>query len=245
LQEPVVIIIGQGEIGGPLTTILSTTYRCMAVDIEPVEVRQPCSVMHVCYPFQIADFVGTTAEYVRKYRPELVVINSTVVPGTTRKVAEASGVRVVYSPVRGKHRRMREDLMKYAKFVGGAEDAWVAAAEAHFASAGFKTARFPSAEAGELAKLVETTWLGVLVAFAQEAERFAAESGAAYEDLRAFISEVDFLPHHIFPGVIGGHCVMPNIALLKQQFTSEMLDAIEQCNERKKAAENSAVAVGR
>jgi UDP-N-acetyl-D-mannosaminuronate dehydrogenase len=245
LSDPVVIVVGRGEIGAPLLEILSRSHTCVGVDIAPVEVQQPCSVMHVCYPFQIPDFIGTTVAYVRKYAPALVVINSTVTPGTTRQVAEAAGVPVVYSPVRGKHVRMREDLLKYAKFVGGDDASAVTAAEQHFAKAGFKTARFPSAEAGELAKLVETTWLGVLVAFAQEAERFAAEYGMTYEDLRAFIAEVDFLPHHIFPGVIGGHCVMPNIALLKQKFRSEMLDAIERANERKKAAESTAVGVGR
>lgn len=225
--------------------ILSRAYLCVGVDIEPVEVKQPCSVLHVCYPFQIPDFVGATAEYVRKYGPQLVVINSTIPPGTTGAVGAAIGVPVVYSPVRGKHVRMRDDMMKYAKFVGGDDAAAVARAEAHFAGAGLRTARFPSAQAGELAKLVETTWLGVMVAFAQEAERFAAEYGATYDDLRAFISEVDFLPHHIFPGVIGGHCVMPNIALLKRTFRSEMLDAIESSNDRKKAAEETVAGVGR
>lgn len=232
-----VIVIGKGEIGLPLLEILSQKYECVGVDLEPVAVNAPCSVMHVCYPFQIPDFVGTSAAYARKYTPEMIVINSTVLPGTTRKVAEATGLPVVYSPVRGKHVRMRTDMQKYAKFVGGTDAASTATAEAHFSAAGFKTARFSSPEAGELAKLVETTWLGVLVGFAQEAERYAQAYGATYEELQAFIKEVDFLPHHIFPGHIGGHCVMPNIALLKRIFQSEMLDAIEHSNERKRAAE--------
>lgn len=246
MTDPLVMVVGLGEIGRPLLDILSTTYSCQGVDIEPVAATQPCSVMHVCYPFQITDFVATTAAYTRKYSPELLVINSTVLPGTTRKIREATGIATVYSPVRGKHARMRADMLKYTKFVGGADPTEVTSAEEHFARAGFKTNRFASAEAGELAKLVETTWLGVMVGFAQEAERFAAEYGLSYEDLQIFISEVDFLPHHIVPGVIGGHCVMPNIALLKQKFRSEMLDAIEQSNARKKAtAEAAAAEVGR
>jgi len=37
-----------------------------------------------------------------------------------------------------------------------------------------------------------------------------------------------------FPGVIGGHCVMENIALLKRLQDSNLLEAIEWSNELRK-----------
>ena len=37
-----------------------------------------------------------------------------------------------------------------------------------------------------------------------------------------------------FPGVIGGHCVMPNIQILKQRFKSDILDAVENSNQLKR-----------
>jgi UDP-N-acetyl-D-mannosaminuronate dehydrogenase len=85
-DEGLVIILGKGEVGRPLATILSRKFRCTNIDIEPVEIDEPCLVLHVCYPFQISDFVGTTVRYMEKYRPALTIINSTVAPGTTRKV---------------------------------------------------------------------------------------------------------------------------------------------------------------
>jgi len=27
-------------------------YRCIGVDIEPVDVAEPCSAMHICYPYK-------------------------------------------------------------------------------------------------------------------------------------------------------------------------------------------------
>ena len=36
------------------------------------------------------------------------------------------------------------------------------------------------------------------------------------------------------PGHIGGHCVMPNIALLQQRFQSEFLELIKRSNEARK-----------
>jgi UDP-glucose 6-dehydrogenase len=230
-----VIVVGMGEIGQPLCRILSKTYRCSQVDIQPVEPPGPCSVLHICYPFQGHNFVETTANYIHKYRPAITIINSTVVPGTTNQVSKLSGAKVAYSPVRGKHAKMEEDMLFYAKFVAADDLETQAQAVAHFKDAGFKTNTFPSASAGEVAKLIETTWLGVLVGWAQEVERIAALHGARYEDVNAFIQEIPFLPHDIFPGSIGGHCVMPNIAILRSQLHSAFLEAIVISNEQKLA----------
>ena len=43
MSDSVVIVVGQGEIGKPLQTILSRTYHCIGVDIEPIEAAAPCS----------------------------------------------------------------------------------------------------------------------------------------------------------------------------------------------------------
>ncbi len=204
--------------------------------IEPVEVAGPCSTMHICYPYQIPDFVGTTVGYISKYKPQLTIINSTVVPGTTRQIYDASGAKLAYSPARGKHVRMEEDLLRYKKFVVGIDDIASRLAQEHLAAAGFRTDRFRTPEMGELAKLIETTWLGVLIAWAQEVERFAESHGASFEEVNAFIQEVDFLPSHVFPGSIGGHCVMPNIELLQERVQSQFLDAVVVSNAKKEQA---------
>jgi len=232
MSKGVTIIVGLGEVGEPLLAILRQTYDCVGVDIEPVPVRQPCSFLHICIPFQIADIVGASSRYIAKYKPQFTVINSTVAPGTTRAIAAHSRSAVVYSPVRGKHARMQSDLLYYRKFVGADDPGAGDAAVAHFARAGFVTDRFPDSTAGEVAKLLETTWLGILVGWAQEAERIARQHGASYDVINAFVEEIDFLPHHITPGVIGGHCVMPNIEILRSRFCSPFLDCIVESNVR-------------
>ena len=236
MSDSIVIVVGQGEIGKPLRKILGRTYHCIGVDIEPIEVAAPCSTLHICYPYQMPDFVGTTVAYIRKYKPQLTIINSTVVPGTTRQVYDASGVKLAYSPVRGKHVRMEEDLLRYRKFVAGIDDIASNLALEHLTAAGFCTDRFGTPEIGELAKLIETTWLGILIGWAQEVERFAESYGASFEEVNAFIKEVDLLPSHIFPGRIGGHCVMPNIELLQESVQSQFLDAAVVSNTRKEQA---------
>jgi UDP-N-acetyl-D-mannosaminuronate dehydrogenase len=234
LKPELTVIVGMGEVGKPLALILGRAYRCCEVDLAPVEISEPCEVLHICYPFQIRDFLGTTQHYIDRYNPKLTIINSTMAPGTTDAIYQACGRRpTAYSPVRGKHTRMEADMLRYRKFVAGCDQAATDAASAHFIGAGFKTATFPSARIGELSKLLETTYFGVLIGWAQEVERLAQQHGAQFADINAFIEEIDFLPAHIFPGVIGGHCVMPNIAILQQQYASKFLQAVVESNQQK------------
>jgi len=240
-----VIVVGMGEVGQPLFQILNKHFDCIAVDLQPVEVAERCEVMHICYPFQIPDFVGITAQYIGKYDPELTIIHSTVAPGTTRKVQDCNpGKRVIFSPVRGKHVRMQQDMLFYKKFVAGFESNAVEDARRHFERAGMQTDVFRTPEVAELSKLLETTYLGILVGWAQEVERLAAEVGASFEEVATFVKEVSFLPSHVFPGFIGGHCVMPNIAILRRQFTSDFLDAIVRSNQAKAAADEAKLSLG-
>ena len=44
-----------------------------------------------------------------------------------------------------------------------------------------------------------------------------------------------------FPGVIGGHCAMPNIELLARSCDSPLLDAIRDSNAQKVAGERASV----
>jgi UDP-N-acetyl-D-mannosaminuronate dehydrogenase len=233
LAESTVIIVGMGEVGRPLFEILSEVHACVGVDVEPVKIDRPCSILHICFPYQMKDFVGTTASYIEKYKPELTIINSTLGVGTTRKVQERVKSPVVYSPVRGKHVKMVQDMLYYQKFVAGFDPQSAQKAAAHFSKAGFKVAEFRTPEVGELSKLLETTWLGILIGWAQDVERLAGECGASYEEVNAFIKEISFLPSSVFPGRIGGHCVMPNIEILRTKFSSAYLDAVAGSNERK------------
>jgi UDP-N-acetyl-D-mannosaminuronate dehydrogenase len=230
-----VVIVGLGEVGKPLMQLISEHHKVIGVDITPPE-EDPrgADVLHLCFPFQVKDFVGEAARYIELVKPRLTVINSTVEVGTTRKVAEKAGADVAYSPVRGKHARMLDDLRKYTKFIGGSSSVVADETAAHFQSLGLKTKVLSSAEAAELAKLTETTYFGLMIAWAQEVERYADRVGARYEEIVSFYDEIGFFPSvKYFPGVIGGHCVMPNIELLKHLDCSQILEAIQSSNQKK------------
>jgi UDP-N-acetyl-D-mannosaminuronate dehydrogenase len=227
-----VVVVGLGEVGRPLLELLGQRFDAVGVDIGiGADHRGATSVLHICFPFEIDDFVGETARYVERFAPRLTVINSTVGVGCTRAVQRRTGAPTVHSPIRGKHARMSAELLHYTKFVGGVDRAAALEAAAHFEAAGMRTKVLSSPEATELAKLTETTYFGLLIAWAQDVSRFCERAGADYDDVVTFYEEIGFLPPvKYFPGVIGGHCVMPNIEILRRLDDSELLRAIRSSN---------------
>jgi UDP-N-acetyl-D-mannosaminuronate dehydrogenase len=84
--------------------------------------------------------------------------------------------------------------------------------------------------------LIETTYLGVLIAWAQETNRFCRAAGADYDDVMQMMREIDYLPPVVFqPGFIGGHCVIPNTYLLEQVRPSPFIDVMRSSNDERRA----------
>lgn len=239
-MKTMTLVVGLGEVGKPLMEVIGEHLDVLGMDIEPVEFKGLCDVLHLCFPFQIPDFVGECAHYIEKYKPQLSIINSTVAPGTTRAVYAKTGKPIAYSPVRGKHIRMKQELLHYDKFVGGIDEASGMKAVEHFQSVGMKTRLLSSPEAVELAKLTETTYFGVLIAWAQEIERYCDQLSLDYDEIVSYYEEIKYLPPvKYFPGVIGGHCVMPNIAILKTIFESDLLNTLQKSNDAKQLRETA------
>ncbi len=233
-----VIVVGLGEVGRPLFELIREKYPVIGIDIEPVVTDGHCGILHICYPFS-SHFVKTTVKYMDQNRARLTVINSTVAPGTTRAVYSRTRTPIVYSPIRGKHFKMKQDLLQYTKFIGGIDQEAAFQASEHFESIGIRTEVVSSPEAAELAKLTETTYFGLLIAWAQEVERYCNQLQADYDEVVSFYREVPFLPPvKYFPGVIGGHCVMPNIEILRRIFKTDLLDAIVSSNHLKSETES-------
>ena len=227
------LVVGIGEVGGALAEALERTIPVLRHDLERVEFDCPIGIMHLCIPFASpAQYEDAALYYIDRFRPQLTIVNSTVVPGTTRTIGEKSRSPVAFSPVRGKHAHMVQDLFRYAKFVSAPDPATAKLAAEHFDQAGLRTRTMSRVEGLELAKLAETTYFGVLIGFAQELNRYARDLDVDYFETTEFFEEIDFLPRaRYYPGFIGGHCVIPNIKLLKLLRDSQLLNAILSSND--------------
>jgi UDP-N-acetyl-D-mannosaminuronate dehydrogenase len=233
-----VAVAGMGEIGAPIASILGDHYDLIEIDVDRQWSPVPVVALHVCYPFQvIPDFESVTRAYIDQLSPRLTIVHSTVRPGTCERL-HTEDHPVAYSPVRGKHARMREDLLHYQKFVASPSARCRDEVTEHLAVAGLHVRAYPETTGLELAKVLETSYFGILIAWAQEMSRFAGSLGCSFDDLWDFFEEVPYLPStRFFPGLIGGHCVLPNIQILDDVRMSVMLDAVQRSNEIHRANE--------
>jgi hypothetical protein len=64
--------------------------------------------------------------------------------------------------------------------------------------------------------------------------------GVDYDEVVAIYEQIGYLPPvKYFPGVIGGHCVMPNIEILKELADTPLLQVMRRSNAQKAAREAS------
>jgi len=184
--------------------------------------------------------VDTVAKYIEEHKPRLVVINSTVPPGTTMNVSEGCKYLVAHSPSRGVHKdaeHMKWEMKRWTKYVGGANTAAAQAACGHFKKLGLKVKILKSCSETELAKLFETTYRAWMIACFQEMHRISRAFGADFDETIDFLEDthrVRFDRPVMFPGVIGGHCLIPNTELLLEVCDSEFLRLILESNEKRK-----------
>jgi UDP-glucose 6-dehydrogenase len=251
LENKTVVVAGCGEIGEPIYRLCRGGFaQAIAEDPRwpPAEpARYPVAALHVAIPGSLPDFVELVEGYVRQYSPGVILINSSTVPGFTDTLVERFGLdNVVHTQVHGKHRggRMLRDMLRYPKFVATRSDAAFEKARAVLVAMGHppqNLVRLSSPLAGELCKLLATTFFGYLIAWAQELERLGDRSGVPFEELMAFttLQAEDFAIAGKRAGVIGGHCVMPNIEVLREAYPSPLWEFLWQSNEEKKRREHA------
>jgi nucleotide sugar dehydrogenase len=125
-----------------------------------------------------------------------------------RAGAPGRGFWLAYSPERVSIGRIFDDLATYPKIVGGIDAASTGRATAFYRGVlEAEVWELSSLEAAELAKLAETTYRDVNIAFANELAGYAERVGV---DVLEVIRAANSQPHsHLHaPGIgVGGHCI--------------------------------------
>jgi UDP-N-acetyl-D-mannosaminuronate dehydrogenase len=246
-------VVGLGEIGTALFSLLKEAkddFNVYGIDLEKNKMQAlkqdaaklPTAIntMHVCLPCKKEDaFVDTVCGYVKRFSPDLAIINSTVPPGTTMKVKKRCKCLVAHSPVRGVHKNpehMKWEMRRWTKYIGGTDMDSENAARTHFEKMNIKTKTLKSCSETELAKLFETTYRAWMIACFQEMHRISRDFKADFDDTVDFLEDT----HRVrldrpimFPGVIGGHCLIQNIELLLSTNDSEFLQLVLKSNEKR------------
>jgi UDP-N-acetyl-D-mannosaminuronate dehydrogenase len=249
-----VLIIGLGEIGHTLFKLYTEKnerYDVFGIDLDEAKMRAlgqsknviPVRIdtLQICLPCGNPDkFAQIVADYAAKYKPKLVINNSTVPPGTTLKIADTCNYPIAHSPSRGVHitaEHMVWEIKRWPKYVGGATSQAEKLAKSHFETLGLKVKVLKSCTETELAKIFETTYRAWMITCFQEMHRIARKFDADFNETVDFLEDTHrqrFDRPIMFPGYIGGHCLIPNTELLLKSYDSDMLRFILDSNEKRK-----------
>jgi len=214
-----ILVLGAGQVGSALATLIQRKHSVTLMDKEAREAQgeRRFDVIHICYPYS-KKFVEDTKFYVRKFKPELTLIESTVKPGTTSKCA--GNTELCHSPVRGQHQSLLWGLEKYTKFIGPCTQKAGLMAQRYYQSLGLKTYVAKGPLETECAKLMNLSYYATQIALFQEFERKRDRYNLNYEDVIRFFETMTEDTNGFFArptfrgGVIGGNCVMPGLKLL-------------------------------
>ena len=225
------VVAGLGEIGSPILKIISKNVPVVGYDLNKKLMAKKklgkyqnleTSFLHICIPFT-NNFSSSVISLYKKFNPEVIVIHSTVSPYTTKKLQDKLNIPIIYSATRGVHKRMLNDLRRYTKFYSIESNAprknW---ASINFSKlmkkCGVKTKKMSSPLTLELAKIiVDTSYYGWLINYAQLSNMIAIQNKVDYDEMWSFADEIHkFLGNRpkMYPGFIGGHCVIPNLELI-------------------------------
>ena len=235
------IILGMGEVGETLFDLLvDRKFDCIGIDLEDSKCKnytenkiiENPQYLHVCLPGELEKFTDIVIEWINKIKNlQVVVIHSTVKPGTTKTIQERSSIPILFSPVRGVHRRFLDDIKKYTKFISFDGTKINSKIKKDLENRFKKVDWMSTTKTAELAKiLVDTTYYGWLINYAQITKMICEKENVDFDEMWKFADEIhENLGNRpkMFPGIIGGHCVIPNLNLLEY----ENLDMIKTVNE--------------
>lgn len=237
------MVVGLGEIGLPIYKLISKKIPTASYDVNSKLIDEKnnkkyekleISLLHICIPFS-KQFLKDIALLYKKFNPEGIVIHSTISPHTTEILQKSLPIPIIYSATRGVHKRMLQDLKRYTKFFAIEKNApkknWaISAYKKLMKKCSVKVKQMTSPITLELAKIIcDTSYYGWLINYAQLSNMIAIKNHVNYDEMWSFADEIHKLLGNrpkMFPGFIGGHCVIPNLDLIQ----SEKLDLIKKIN---------------
>jgi len=239
-------ILGYGEVGRAIAKF----YKNPKIkDLNRDDGLEGVEILHVCVPWN-KSFARIIQKEIKKIRPKLTVIHSTVAPGTTKKIisglSRASRV-IVHSPVRGMHPNLYKSIKTFVNYIGADNKKAANLAEEHLESLGIKTKVFQPSLITEIGKLFSTTYYGLCIAWHGEMKKICDKAGIDFKKAVTDFNETynegykklgkkNVIRPVLYPpeDYIGGHCITPNTEILRKYYRSKALDFILKYKRKKK-----------
>lgn len=231
-------IMGYGQIGKLIGALLEEVKSNQLEGVEDKE-YSTCNpetrydYAHICIPYS-PKFTNDVNVFIEKYKPRYVIIHSTVKVGTTETISHPF---VIYSPVNGRHDNgFLNDVKMYAKyfaskrFVGFAEDNEDVSVRLDIEkmfpiSCDFKFGE--DVRSLEFAKINCTNYTAYNVIYEKWLYNYCKENKLDYEKVyrhwgtnynNGVRKDWKRPIYEHMEGGIGGHCLIPNLELVDDDF---------------------------
>ena len=190
------------------------------------------NVLHISFPYT-DKFVSLTDKYIRILKPKLTVIHSTVDIGITRKIYNKLERKydICHSPVIGRHPDLTESLITFRKLLSGSTPRAIGKARKLFRSLDITPIEYSKLEETEAAKMLSTTYYAHCLSYMRHVHKFCQDNNLDFNNVYTLTnkvyndgySEMDFDQFvrpvlEYMPGKTGGHCLVPNMKILKNKF---------------------------
>lgn len=240
-----IALLGAGEIGSAIKQIAEDAgFKVLVRELKYDQLDgEPVEALHVCIPYKDKKFIAYVQAAAQKCPPRVVIIHSTVPPGTTREVFEKLSLPTAHSPVNGDHPHLYSAIKKdFVKYVGGDKTSSKIAAR-HLRELKIRKVRVVASsletELGKLVNILGFAWAivfckwvftlceGLGADFRIVYKQFMRSYNQGYEKTRPNVRQPILEP---VPGPIGGHCVIPDTILLDKAYKNELTKFILEQN---------------
>ena len=236
-------ILGLGEVGRAIEKLAKRKFRVVARDVAMDQFRgNSIDILHICIPYS-EDFIQIVCKTIQEVKPELVIIDSTIAIGTTRKIIKRTGSSVAHCPIMGVHPDLAKHQKIFTKVVGVEDKRMFKKVMLHWKKLGAgEVIKFDRPEESEAAKLLSTTYYAWNIVFNKIVKRMSNEKRINFDQVYTVFNKIynegysKISPQVVRPvlkhvdGKIGGHCVIPNARILLDFYEEEWIKKIVDFN---------------
>ncbi|MFH1462603.1 MAG: hypothetical protein ABIG08_02855 [bacterium] len=224
-------ILGYGEVGRAVAKFYKNP---QIKDLKRDDGLRGVEILHICLPYS-RSFVAIVKKEIKRIKPKLAIIHSTVAPGATKKI----GGMTVHSPIRGVHPYLYKGIKTFVKYIGADSKKAGELAKEHLDGLGIKTKVFYPSAITEIGKLLDTSYYGLCIAWHGEMKKMCDKAGVdfdkaitdfnqTYNEGYKKLGKKNVIRPVLYPPKEGitGHCIISNAEILKKYYKSKVVDFI-------------------
>lgn len=215
-----VAAVGRESEGVPNWSVVDDVMALNSADVLVIAVRVP---LRSDGTPDVSPLQRACSDVARlELRPRLLMLETTVPPGTTRRMFEPlvtsddAALLVAHCPERLRVGDGEQEVLSVPRLVGGLTSAATSLACFYLTRVGYQVVPVSSPEVAELSKLLENAFLTTGISLMGEITRLAHALGVSAMEVASAAASKPNGYYSFWPGAgIGGHCLGNDLALLQ------------------------------